>query len=93
MDTKKISRTKQEIILLDWEVFAAQFFFTITISQTPLVSLVSGWGEKKGSFSPSLQVQGLVHYLAADLHFQTRRLSLVEEQPGDNNAGVENKMK
>lgn len=34
-----------------------------------------------------------MHYLSADLHFQTRRLSLVKEQPGDNNAGAVNIMK
>lgn len=34
-----------------------------------------------------------MHYLSADLHFQTRRLSSVEEQPGDNNAGAANVMK
>lgn len=69
-------------------ISCTHFFPPITISLTPPVSLVSGWGKnKKGSFSLSLQVKGSVHYLSADLHFQTRTLSLVEKQPGDNNAG------
>lgn len=45
------------------------------------------------SFSLSSQVQDAAHYLPTNFPFQTLWLSLVEQQPGDNNAGTGNAIK